>query len=65
MNTAKRRFPGINPFQTEEQDRFFGRDDDIRELHALIALEKVVVLFGKSGHGKSSLLNAGIVPRFL
>jgi len=62
---TKRRFPGINPFQTEEQDRFFGRDDDIRELHALIALEKVVVLFGKSGHGKSSLLNAGIVPRFL
>jgi len=62
---SQRRFPGINPFQTNEQDRFFGRDDDIRELHALIALEKVVVLFGKSGHGKSSLLNAGIVPRFL
>ncbi|MFN0215540.1 MAG: hypothetical protein ACKVT2_14885 [Saprospiraceae bacterium] len=62
---SKRRFPGINPFQTEERDRFFGRDDDIRELHALITLEKVVVLFGKSGHGKSSLLNAGIVPRFL
>lgn len=62
---SKRRFPGINPFQTEEQDRFFGRDEDIRELHALIALEKVVVLFGKSGHGKSSLLNAGILPRFL
>jgi len=62
---TKRRFPGINPFQTEEQDRFFGRDADIRDLYALIALEKTVVLFGKSGHGKSSLLNAGIVPRLL
>jgi formylglycine-generating enzyme required for sulfatase activity len=60
-----RRFPGINPFQTDEQDRFFGRDRDIRELYALIALEKTVVVFGKSGHGKSSLLNAGIVPRLL
>jgi formylglycine-generating enzyme required for sulfatase activity len=62
---TKRRFPGINPFKTEEQDRFFGRDADIRDLYALIALEKTVVLFGKSGHGKSSLLNAGIVPRLL
>lgn len=61
----QRRFPGINPFQTDEQDRFFGRDDDIRDLHALLLLEKMVVLFGKSGHGKSSLLNAGIVPKFL
>lgn len=62
---SQRRFPGINPFQTHEKDRFFGRDDDIRDLHALIRLEKTVVLFGKSGHGKSSLLNAGIVPKFL
>ena len=62
---SKRRFPGIYPFQTDEQDRFFGRDEDIRDLFALILLEKMVVLFGKSGHGKSSLLNAGIIPLFL
>lgn len=61
----RRRFPGINPFQLEEQDRFFGRDDDIHDLNEKIILEKTVVLFGKSGHGKSSLINAGIVPCFI
>ena len=57
------RYPGVKPFETGEQDRFFGRDRDIADLYDLILLEKLVVLFGKSGYGKSSLLNAGIIPR--
>lgn len=58
----RNRYPGVNPFETEEKDRFFGRSTDIADLCDLIALEKLVVLFGKSGYGKSSLINAGIIP---
>jgi hypothetical protein len=61
--TKKYRYPGVKPFETAEQDLFFGRDRDIEDLLDLIWLEKLVVLFGKSGYGKSSLLNAGILPR--
>jgi hypothetical protein len=57
------RYPGVQPFETSEKDLFFGRDRDIQDLHDLIVLEKLVVLFGKSGYGKSSLLNAGILPK--
>lgn len=58
----KYRYPGVKPFETAERALFFGRDRDIEDLLDLIWLEKLVVLFGKSGYGKSSLLNAGILP---
>lgn len=60
-NTQKR-YPGVKPFETSERDLFFGRDRDIEDLLDLVWLEKLVVLFGKSGYGKSSLINAGILP---
>lgn len=60
-----RRYPGVKPFETSEQAIFFGRKDDCQDLFDLISLEQIVVLFGKSGYGKSSLINAGIVPLFL
>jgi len=57
------RYPGVQPFSKEQKAQFFGRDDDIERLLDLIFLERLTVLFGKSGYGKSSLLNAGILPR--
>ena len=62
MNERKSRYRGVQPYKTSDQQLFFGRDEDIENLHDFILLEKMVVLFGKSGYGKSSLLNAGIVP---
>ena len=56
------RYPGIQPFSDRQKDLFFGRDDDRERLLSLILVEKLTVLFGKSGHGKSSLLHAGIAP---
>jgi hypothetical protein len=57
-----KRYPGVKPFETADKDLFFGRDSDIDNLLDLVWLEKLVVLFGKSGYGKSSLINAGILP---
>ncbi|MBC7774471.1 MAG: hypothetical protein H7246_03460 [Phycisphaerae bacterium] len=59
------RYPGAQPFSTAQEDIFYGRDDDIARLHRLIKTEPLVVLHAKSGMGKSSLLNAGIVPAIL
>jgi formylglycine-generating enzyme required for sulfatase activity len=58
-----KRYPGIRPFRTDEKGLFFGRDADIERLYRLIDLEQLVILYGKSGYGKSSLLSAGIFPR--
>ena len=45
-----------------ESDVLYGRDNDIRILSQYIFSDSETVLYGKSGIGKSSLLNAGIVP---
>jgi len=62
MQQNRKRYPGIRPFETSDKDIFFGRDRDIQDLSTLLTLERLVVLFGKSGYGKSSLLNAGLIP---
>jgi formylglycine-generating enzyme required for sulfatase activity len=48
---------------TEEEAIFHGREVDKIALTRFILLEKLVVLYGRSGLGKSSLLNAGVIPQ--
>src|SRR5688572_11238819 len=57
------RCPGLNAFADYQWDLFFGRDKEINQLLNLILAENAVLLFAQSGVGKSSLLNAGIIPR--
>jgi len=57
------RYPGSKPFTIEYQQLFFGRDKDIAELSKMNNIQKITVLDGKSGLGKSSLLNAGAIPK--
>ncbi|WP_221391062.1 ATP-binding protein [Dyadobacter sp. NIV53] len=63
--TSRSRYPGSKPFTTAQKDLFFGRDNDIRNLHSMVLVKQLVVLYGKSGFGKSSLINAGIVPKLI
>lgn len=57
------RYPGAQPFNAEQRHIFFGRERDVEALYQLISLEQMVVLYAKSGLGKSSLINAGMLPR--
>ena len=58
----KYRYPGIRSFETEDSDIFFGREDDRKKLSALVETEKTVLLYSKSGLGKSSLVKAALIP---
>lgn len=58
------RYPGAQPFQTQQKHIFFGRKKELDHLLQLIDLESLVVLYSKSGIGKSSLINAGLIPRY-
>jgi hypothetical protein len=59
------RYPGPYSFEDTPQDRciFFGRNPEIELLSQQIVAARLLVLFGKSGLGKTSLLQAGIFPR--
>ncbi|MFI9060125.1 serine protease [Streptomyces sp. rh207] len=56
-------FRGLDTFQENHNDIFFGRGDDIeRVVTALKGDHPAVVVCGPSGCGKSSLVLAGVVP---
>ncbi len=60
-----RAFPGLHFFEDRDFDRalFFGRETEIKQLTERIIAEDLTVLFGKSGDGKTSLINAGLKPK--
>lgn len=45
-----------------EEETIYGRDNDIQELTQCVLGDKETLLYGKSGIGKSSILNAGVIP---
>jgi hypothetical protein len=58
------RYPGVQPFTEKDHDTFNGRDSDLAILKRKLYLQNIVVLQSKSGYGKSSLINAGLIPQF-
>jgi hypothetical protein len=60
---AKYRYPGTKSYSFEDEHIFFGRERDREKIYQLIGLEKLILIYGKSGVGKTSLLNAGLKPK--
>ena len=56
-------FIGLQSYTEAQADRFFGRDEETEILTKLIKSNILTIVFGKSGTGKTSLLNAGVFPR--
>jgi hypothetical protein len=59
---AENPFPGPKPYFQNQRALFFGRDEEIDELTSLVLSTSAVLLYAPSGSGKSSLLQAGLVP---
>ena len=57
-----RPYPGPRPFRQADQTRFFGRADEARTLAKLWQINRLTFVVGKAGRGKTSLLDAGILP---
>ncbi|PRY18935.1 XRE family transcriptional regulator [Pseudosporangium ferrugineum] len=56
-------YVGLDPYQVDDADRFFGREALTETLLTLVDERPFVGVFGASGAGKSSLLRAGLVAR--
>jgi flagellar biosynthesis GTPase FlhF len=55
--------PFVGPRPIDTGQKIFGRDREIEELYYLLSAERIVLLHSPSGAGKSSLIQAGLVPR--
>jgi WD40 repeat protein len=56
-------WPGLAAFRERDQEFFFGRESAVQVLIDLVSRERVSVLYGASGLGKTSLIQAGLFPR--
>jgi tetratricopeptide (TPR) repeat protein len=56
-------YVGLQAFDVDRATCFFGRSRESRELADLWRSNRLVVLYGPSGIGKTSLVRAGAVPR--
>lgn len=59
----KQPYPGLRPFEPEEWSIFFGRETMVDDVIERLATQRVVLIHGASGSGKSSLVRAGVLPR--
>jgi WD40 repeat protein len=55
-------YKGLAAYQPEDAHRFYGREVLIDELVRRLQLQKVLIVGGPSGSGKSSLVRAGLIP---
>jgi hypothetical protein len=60
-----RPFKGIISYGISDFNKFFGRDSEIKKILSMILSpqNKHVIMYGDSGVGKTSIIQAGVIPR--
>lgn len=68
-STAARQMPYVGPRPYSREDSrqgrdLYGRDRDVEGLFNLLISQRIVLLYSPSGAGKTSLIEARLIPRF-
>jgi len=58
-------FKFLDPFGPEDEPLFFAREDDVLRVLGRVLAHRLCVLYGESGVGKTSLVQAGLRPRLV
>lgn len=57
-------FKFLDSYDREDRVVFFGRDEEINTLYEMVFQSPVVLVYGASGTGKTSLINCGLAGKF-
>ena len=57
-------FKFLDAFQREDVDLYFGREREVEDLYGLTFDTNLIVFFGASGTGKTSLVQCGLANKF-
>jgi hypothetical protein len=55
--------PYVGPRSFKAGDTLYGRDRELSQLASLLIAERIVLLHSPSGAGKTSLIQAGLIPQ--
>jgi hypothetical protein len=56
-------FKFLDPYDRDDGDIFFGRDEEAAELYRRFHLSSPLLVYGQSGTGKTSLIRCGLLAR--
>ncbi len=56
-------YPGLRPFEHDDEEHFFGREEQTKTLFGKLNQSRFVTVVGASGSGKSSVVRAGLLPK--
>jgi AAA+ ATPase superfamily predicted ATPase len=57
-------FKFLDAYQPQDKAIFFGRDEEADELYKLVFQSNLLLVYGQSGTGKTSLVQCGLAGRF-
>jgi WD40 repeat protein/DNA-binding SARP family transcriptional activator len=63
VDTVPNPYKGLRAFEEADAADFFGRAELVDEILRRLALERLILVVGGSGSGKSSVVRAGVLPR--
>lgn len=57
-------FKFLDAYTYQDRDDFFGREDETEELYRMVFKSSLILIYGLSGTGKTSLVQCGLAGRF-
>lgn len=61
---AKSPFKFLDPYGEADREIFFGREKEIEIIYDRVMLSKLLLIYGQSGTGKTSLIHCGLANKF-
>jgi formylglycine-generating enzyme required for sulfatase activity len=57
-------FKFLDAYAREDRDIFFGRDEEVEALYQMVFQTDLILVYGASGTGKTSLIQCGLASKF-